>query len=73
LYLCNFLPINGKYLGIAKTHDLNGLPAEKQPVGVIPSKQYFAYTTHKDSYDSKYKEVGFIPADNVIGVAYEIF
>jgi conjugal transfer pilin signal peptidase TrbI len=65
--------VNGKFIGLAKTSDMHGLPVEKQQTGIIPENHYFAYSNHKDSYDSRYKEVGFINADNVIGVAYAIF
>jgi conjugal transfer pilin signal peptidase TrbI len=64
--------INGKFLGTAKTADRNGLSVEKQPARMIPKNQYFAYSTHKDSYDSKYKEVGLIRVNDIVGVAYAI-
>lgn len=63
--------IEGNYLGSAKDSDASGILVEQQPAGIIPPGHYFAYTLHKDSYDSKYKEVGFI--SSVLGTAYAIY
>lgn len=65
--------INGNYLGTAKAFSKDGEPTEKTLPGIIPKGHYFVYSLHKDSYDSKYKEVGLIAASDVIGVAYPIF
>jgi len=65
--------IEGNHLGSAKDSDAVGILVEQQPAGIIPPGHYFAYTLHKDSYDSKYKEVGFISSNNVLGTAYAIY
>lgn len=65
--------INGNYVGTAKGFSKKNEAVEKTPSGIIPHGYYFVYTLHKDSYDSKYKEVGLIAASDVIGVAYPIF
>jgi conjugal transfer pilin signal peptidase TrbI len=65
--------IDGKFLGVAKKSDASGISVELQPEGIVPEGHYFAYTLHKDSYDSKYKEVGFISSSNVLGTAYAIY
>jgi len=41
--------------------------------GVIPAKNYFVYTSHKDSYDSRYEEIGLINENEIIGTATPIF
>jgi len=59
-------------IGKAKEVSLKGEPLDIGPVGVIPEDHYFVYTQMKDSYDSKYKTIGWIPKDLVVGTAYPI-
>ena len=65
--------INDKLIGTAKTESLKGLPLEMSDAGVIPEHFFFAYTTHKDSYDSRYKEIGLINEKDIIGTAVLAF
>jgi hypothetical protein len=41
--------------------------------GVIPPHQFFAYTPHKDSFDSRYQEIGLIDEKDIIGTAILTF
>jgi len=41
--------------------------------GEIPQKYYFVYANHKDSYDSRYEEIGLINERKIIGIAVPIF
>lgn len=43
------------------------------PSGVIPSRKFFAYTPHKDSFDSRYQEIGLIDEKDIIGTAILAF
>ncbi len=65
--------INDKLIGTAKTESSKGLPLEMSDAGVIPEHFFFAYTTHKDSYDSRYKEIGLINEKDIIGTAVFAF
>lgn len=68
------LSINNKILLKAKEISLRGDKLEIiKFTGVIPQKNYFVYTTHKDSYDSRYEEIGLINETEIIGVAIPIF
>lgn len=57
-----------------KTKDINKFSAREfglhsiEP-GIIPEHKFFAYTPHKNSFDSRYKEIGLIDEKNIIGVA----
>ncbi|NBV06282.1 MAG: hypothetical protein EBS06_03480 [Proteobacteria bacterium] len=42
-------------------------------IDVIPSKKFFAYTPHKDSFDSRYQEIGLIDEKDIIGTAVLTF
>ena len=64
--------INGKFVGYAKKHSQTGEKAELGFTGVIPKGCYFVYSDHKDSYDSKYKNIGLICGADVIGSARPI-
>ena len=65
--------INDQFIGTAKTESLKGLPLEMSDAGIIPEHFFFAYTTHKDSYDSRYKEIGLINEKDIIGTAVFAF
>lgn len=62
--------IRGKDLGCAKTHSRQGLPLQPNQPGVVPEGHYYLYATHKDSLDSRYAAVGYVPHGLIIGKAY---
>lgn len=64
--------VGEKEIGRAKEFSLKGEKLDKGPVGVIPQGQYFMYAPHKDSYDSRYLQMGWISADHIIGVAIPV-
>ena len=61
--------VAGHFVGVAKTQTSKGEPLEATPAGVIPPNHYFMSGTHPDSYDSRYKEIGLVPKENIIGRA----
>lgn len=61
--------INGKYVATAKSQARSGEPLIPGPVGVIPAGAYFVWTPHPDSYDSRYEDIGWIPAERLVGRA----
>lgn len=66
--------INDQFIGFAKFHSLKGDPlARAEIAGLIPEHKFFAYTLHRDSYDSRYQEIGLIDEKNIIGTAIAIF
>lgn len=65
--------VNGKYIGESKSESIKGQPLLPGPTGVICRGCFFVYTTHKDSFDSRYKDIGWIDLQSVIGRAYRIF
>lgn len=65
--------INDSYIGRAKEYSKKGDKAELGFTGVIPKGCFFVYSKHKDSYDSKYKNIGLVCVPNIIGSAYPIF
>lgn len=65
--------INGKSYGYAKTHSQKGHPLALGPSGVIPPGHYFAWTSSKHSYDSRYADIGWVSPDRLVGKAIELF
>ena len=64
--------INGKFIGYAKKRSKTGEEVELGFTGSIPKGCYFVYSKHKDSYDSKYKDIGLVCGADVIGSARPI-
>jgi conjugal transfer pilin signal peptidase TrbI len=64
--------VNGRLIGIAKTHAQDGRAVAAGPVGRIPPGRYFVYTPHRDSLDSRYALVGWIPQARILGVAQPV-
>ena len=67
------LKINGEFSGLIKKHLLDGTPMYSIKSQTIPSGYYFAWSPHKDSYDSRYQSVGLIPEKRILGKAYVLF
>lgn len=65
--------INDNYIGDAKTVSNQGTALEAADHGVIPINHYFVWSPHVDSFDSRYKQIGWIPESRLIGRAYRIF
>lgn len=56
-------------IGAMKPTSLRGEPLEAGPIGVIPRGCFYVGTPHKDGLDSRYKAIGFVCRDRLIGVA----
>ena len=61
--------VNGRFIGLAKTRARDGRVVEPGPVGRIPPGRYFVYTPNKDSLDSRYALVGWVPQQRILGLA----
>jgi conjugal transfer pilin signal peptidase TrbI len=61
--------VNGRFIGVAKAHAQDGRAVAPGPVGRIPTGRYFVYTPHKDSLDSRYAVIGWIPQGRILGLA----
>ena len=61
--------VNGQFVAEAKEFTKAGNPLTPGPSGVIPPGHYFVWTPHKDSYDSRYNEIGWITTQHILGTA----
>lgn len=64
--------VAGRYVGEAKARSQDGQSAIASPAGVLPAGHYFLYTPHKDSLDSRYRMIGWVPQARILGVARSI-
>lgn len=69
--------INGKPMGRAKdagsVGSMAGVPLELGPTGKIPQGMLYVRGTAKDSLDSRYKLVGWVPPEDIVGKAIPLF
>ena len=61
--------VRGDFIGIAKRHALDGRALDAIAPGVIPPGHYYVHADHKDSHDSRYREVGLVPRERIKGRA----
>lgn len=66
--------LNGQKIATAKEKSLKGVPLYPLHFnGPIPSGKYFVMGESKDSYDSRYDDVGLVDSGDVVGAAYPVF
>lgn len=66
--------LNGKIAATAKEKSMKGdvlYPFEYH--GVIPDGKIFVLGETKDSYDSRYQEVGLVDSSRILGTGYALF
>ena len=61
--------VDGRVVGTAKARARDGRPLEAIAPGIVPPGHYFLHGPHRDSHDSRYAEVGFVPRDRIRGLA----
>lgn len=64
--------VDGEVVAIAKTHSQTGDQLGQGPCGTVPPGHFFVIAPHKDSFDSRYKEIGHVARTRVRGVARPI-
>lgn len=60
--------INGRPVAHMKALTKSGEPLTPGAVGTIPSGCYFAGSPHRDGFDSRYAEIGFVCRRQIVGV-----
>jgi|TARA_R110000772_G_scaffold205498_2_gene315830 conjugal transfer pilin signal peptidase TrbI len=59
--------INGKLVARTKSETRLGLKLTKGPAGAIPDGCYYAGSAHKDGFDSRYADIGFVCGAQILG------
>lgn len=63
----NVVSINGSEVARLKSASARGEPLAPGPTGRIPEHCYYLGTAHKDGFDSRYADIGFVCAGRIIG------
>ena len=61
--------LDGEPVGRAKPHALDGRALALIAPGVIPLGRFYVHAGHVDSHDSRYAEIGLVPAARILGRA----
>ena len=61
--------LDGRPVGRAKPHALDGRPLDAIAPGVIPPGHFYLHADHRDSHDSRYAEIGLVPRGRILGRA----
>ena len=61
--------LDGEPAGRTKAHALDGRPLAAIAAGTIPPGHYYLHADHADSHDSRYAEIGLVPAGRILGRA----
>lgn len=65
--------VNGMSVGFAKPYTFDGYPLEPIAETVIPLGFYYVQGAHPNSFDSRYRASGLVPARQVIGKVTPLF
>ena len=57
--------VDGRVLGTAKARARDGRSLEAIAPGTVPGGHYFLHGPHRDSHDSRYAEIGFVPRERI--------
>ncbi|WRD78927.1 S26 family signal peptidase (plasmid) [Sphingobium baderi] len=64
--------INGRPVATMKARTRLGEPLTPGRTGLVPQGCYYAGSAHKDGFDSRYAEIGFVCGTQVIGTGVPV-
>lgn len=64
--------VEGRPVAVAKERSKDGEPLALGPTGTLPPGCYFVGTPHRDGFDSRYGEIGWICRERLVGVGTAI-
>jgi len=65
--------VEGIFVGELKKESKKGIPLEPGPTGVLPEGYYYLYGTNENSLDSRYRIIGWVPKEKIIGKGYVLY
>ena len=68
----NAVLVNGQRVGVLKSRTKRGEKLPPGPTGTIPRHCYYLGTPHKDGFDSRYADIGFVCAGRIVGTGVPI-
>lgn len=67
-----WVTVNGTRVAPLKPLSKRGEPLAVGPTGVVPKGCYFVATPHKDGFDSRYADIGWVCARQVVGTGVPV-
>ena len=67
-----WVAVNGVRVAPLKPRSKRGEPLTPGPTGVVPRGCYFVATPHKDGFDSRYADIGWVCANQLVGTGVPI-
>lgn len=64
--------VNGKAVATLKALSKRGEALAPGPVGRVPANCYFVATPHKDGFDSRYADIGWVCANQLVGTGVPV-
>ena len=64
--------VNGRPIAHLKAFSRQGEALTPGPVGRVPQRCYFVGTPHPDGFDSRYADIGFVCARQVVGTGVPV-
>ena len=68
----HWVTVNGTRVAPLKPLSKRGEPLAVGPTGVVPPGCYFVATPHKDGFDSRYADIGWVCAKQVVGTGVPV-
>lgn len=68
----DMVTINGRPVGQMKSRTSRNEPLTPGAVGVVPPNCFYVGTPHRDGFDSRYAEIGFVCRPQIIGVGESV-
>lgn len=63
----NWVSVNGVHVGHVKPLSKRGEPLQPGPLGRIPPGCYYMGSPHPDGFDSRYADIGWVCAQQIVG------
>ena len=64
--------VNGKAIATLKALSKRGERLTPGPIGRVPSGCFFVATPHKDGFDSRYADIGWVCANQLVGTGVPV-
>jgi conjugal transfer pilin signal peptidase TrbI len=68
----NIVAVNGSPVAVLKPFSERGERLSAGPVGRVPPGCYFVATPHKDGFDSRYADIGWVCAKQIFGTGVPV-
>lgn len=68
----SWVSVNGHRVAHLKARSVRGEPLTPGPLGRVPEQCYFMGSPHPDGFDSRYADIGWVCARQIVGTGSEV-